>query len=250
MAAQQGFQYEINAADFLKPLGVVPKEFIPAGAGHDQPDLMIQAGGVSSGCELKITDASAGSLVLKWDPSNKRQPWSFGDISKTDTEKLFIVDLAIRSGALERINKEWKGQPAKFSPLAKSMSKEEMYKYDIGTFKDLKADIDSKEIEVYYNKKKTYYVNIGTHGFFLFGRKDELKLNSKAMKHGLDKVPMFSNSSRAWYRARVQYKGGGNYQFTFELQFKVQVKSPYNIAPITKGSVTIDKRAAKLHILL
>jgi hypothetical protein len=42
MAAQQGFQYEINAAKVLKPMGLVPKSFVPAGAGHDQPDLMLE----------------------------------------------------------------------------------------------------------------------------------------------------------------------------------------------------------------
>ena len=42
MAAQQGFQYEINAAKALKPIGLVPKNFVPAGAGHDQPDLMLE----------------------------------------------------------------------------------------------------------------------------------------------------------------------------------------------------------------
>lgn len=250
MAAQQGFQYEINAANFLKPMGVVPKAFRPAGAGHDQPDLIIQSEGVESGCELKITDASAGSLVLKWDPSNKRTPWSFGDISKDDTEKVFIRDLAIRSGAVDAINRSWKKAPAKFSPIAKTMTKEESYKYDLNTFKDIKGDIPAKEIEDYYNKKDTYYVNVGTHGFYLFGRKDNLKLNSKATKHSMDKVPLFGSSAKAWYRARVQYKGGGNYQFTFEMQFKILTKSPYNIAPIMKGSVTIDKRAAALHILL
>ena len=42
MAAQQGFQYEINAAKILKPMGLVPQSFVPAGAGHNQPDLMLQ----------------------------------------------------------------------------------------------------------------------------------------------------------------------------------------------------------------
>ena len=42
MAAQKGFIYEENTADFLKPAGIVPQSFKPAGAGHDQPDLMIQ----------------------------------------------------------------------------------------------------------------------------------------------------------------------------------------------------------------
>jgi aminopeptidase C len=52
MAAQQGFQYEINASNLLKKYGIVPKDFRPAGAGHDQPDLMIMKGNQKAGCEL------------------------------------------------------------------------------------------------------------------------------------------------------------------------------------------------------
>ena len=48
MAAQKGFIYEENTADFLKPAGIVPQNFMPAGAGHDQPDLMIQFKGQRS----------------------------------------------------------------------------------------------------------------------------------------------------------------------------------------------------------
>ena len=37
----------------------------------------------------------------------------------------------------------------------------------------------------------------------------------------LKKVPRFSVSSKALWRARVQAKGGGNYQFTFEMGFRI-----------------------------
>ena len=63
VTAQQGFQYEKNAADILKPLGIVPKNFSPAGAGSDVPDLMIEKDGKQAGCELKISAASAGSGI-------------------------------------------------------------------------------------------------------------------------------------------------------------------------------------------
>ena len=85
MAAQQGFQYEINAAKVLKPLGLVPNNFKPAGAGHDQPDLMLLYKNQEAGCELKITAASAGSLVLKYDFAKKA--WGFGNIKPDEDEK-------------------------------------------------------------------------------------------------------------------------------------------------------------------
>ena len=42
MAAQKGYEYEKNVAAILKKLDITPKNFQPAGAGHDQPDLMIK----------------------------------------------------------------------------------------------------------------------------------------------------------------------------------------------------------------
>ena len=65
-APQQGFVYEKNAADTIKKFNVVPNNFTPAGAGSDIPDLRIQKNGVKAGGELKITAASAGSLVMKY----------------------------------------------------------------------------------------------------------------------------------------------------------------------------------------
>jgi hypothetical protein len=100
-AAQQGFRYEVNAATALKVFGIVPRSFVPAGAGHDQPDLMIQKDGVQAGCELKITAASAGSLVLKYNSGK----WSIGNPNETDEEKLFIMDLAKEVGIIDQINR-------------------------------------------------------------------------------------------------------------------------------------------------
>ena len=113
MAAQQGFQYEENAAKILKKKGIVPKNFQPAGASHDQPDLMLEHKGEQSGCELKITAASAGSLVLKYDSKDKRNPWKFGDISEDDAEKVFIRDLAKEVKLFTIIKKKWEEVPLK-----------------------------------------------------------------------------------------------------------------------------------------
>lgn len=246
MAVHQGFQYEENAAKFLKPLGVTPKSFQTAGARSDQPDLMIKKTADSDnravGCELKITAASAGSLVLQWNAKTKK--WHFNEIDKSDVEKVFLRDLAVSSGALAEINKQWKDAPARYSPLydAKESNKRKAYDKDLKRFRDIKGEISGTNVEKYYNTKKTYYVNIGTHGFYLLGPSDPLKLN----KDATPAVPRFSQSARTIYRARVQYKGGGSYQFTFELQFGGITASPYNIAPVTRGSVTIDKRSAEL----
>ena len=244
--AQQGFVYEENVAKYLKPLGLVPTSFTPAGAGSDQPDLMLLYNDDKQGCELKITDASAGSLVLKYYP-DRRQPWGFGDIKADDKEKIFISGLADQVKLFVEIGKKWNKRPykvekkyqdKKWNATAGKMTPRERYNRDHKLFKELKGEIPATHIEKYYNKKATYYVNVGTHGFYMMGNKNP---------YGLRGVPRFSSSAKALWRARVQAKGGGNYQFTFEMGFRITKKSPYNIGPIRgKGNVSINTDAVDL----
>lgn len=247
MAAQQGFQYEKNAADLLKPMGLVPMDFIPAGAGHDQPDLMLLYKGKKSGCELKISAASAGSLVIKYDSKDKQNPWKFGDIKASDEEKMFISDLAKEVGLFKIIKKQWKEIPFKrdkdllWEATAGKLTPQQRYERDRDTFGDIRGEIPATKIEEYYNKKDTWYVNVGTHGFYMMGTKNPLKLKD---------VPTFGQSAKATYRARVQYKGSGNYQFTFEMQFSMKAKSPFNIAPVDGKSVVIQKAKLDLSCFL
>jgi hypothetical protein len=249
MAAQQGFQYEVNAANVLKPLGFVPKNFVPAGAGHEQPDLILEHKKKKAGCELKITAASAGSLVMKYDTKDKKNPWKFGSIKKDDDEKQFIADLAEEVGLFDIIKKQWKEVPFKrdkddlWEATAGKLTPQQRYERDRDTFKDIKGEISATKIEEYYNKKDTFYVNVGTHGFYLMGKKNPL---------GLKGVPTFGSSAKATYRARVQYKGGGTYQFTFEMQFSIPAakKSPFNIAPVDGKSVNIIKKDLNLSCFL
>ena len=183
MVARQGFQYEINAVNILKPMGLVPTNFMPAGASHDQPDLMLLYKGVEAGCELKISAASAGSLVLKYDISNKANPWKFSDIKQDDVEKIFIRDLATKVGFFKIVNQKWNEVPFKrdkdalWEATAGKLTPRKRYERDLSIFKDIKGEIPASEIEQYYNRKKTYYVNVGTHGFYLFGTQNPLRLN-------------------------------------------------------------------------
>ena len=241
--AQQGFQYEKNAATVLKDLGFCPQNFQPAGAGHNQPDLMLLYKNQTAGCELKITAASAGSLVLKYDIKNKSNPWSFGNIKSDEEEKIFIRDLAKEINLFEVIKKQWKEIPFKrdkddlWLATAGTLTARQRYERDLKNFPDIKGEIAASKIENYYNKKDTYYVNIGTHGFYLMGNKNPFDLKG---------VPTFGNSAKAIYRARVQYKGSDTYQFTFEMQFSMKNKSPYNIAPTNGKNVNIIKNNLNL----
>ena len=109
-------------------------------------------------------------------------------------------------------------------------------------FKEISETLPGSVISDYYEKKKTYYVNVGTNGFYIFGRKDPNKINEHCKEKGITKVPSFANSADVKYRVRVQPKGGGNFQYTFELSFSIKKSnnSPYNIGPIAGGgNVTI-----------
>ena len=233
-APQQGFKYEENVVDVLKPLGFVPSYFIPAGAGHDQPDLMLLHNGIEAGCELKISAASAGSLVMK----KVAGIWMVGKQDEKDEEKLFISQLAEELGIIDMIEKKWKADPYKFTQDPKikeeveGLDKRQIYSAELKRFPEIKGKINPTKIEEYYNKKKTYYVNVGTHGFYLLGKKNPLKLKG---------IPTFGSAASAGFRARVQAKGGGTYQFTFEMSFSIKSssKSPYNIGPVSGKSVQI-----------
>ena len=57
------------------------------------------------------------------------------------------------------------------------LDKRAIYSKELARFPELKGVIPATKIEQYYNQKKTYYVNIGTHGFYLLGSKNPLKLS-------------------------------------------------------------------------
>jgi hypothetical protein len=241
MATQQGFLYETNVVKFLKKKKLVESSFVPAYAKSDVPDLVIKSNGTAVNVELKISAASGGSLVLKYDLSKKE--WSFGDISPENEEKMFLANLATEVGALREINKQWKLMPLKTDPQRTAVKPN--YDVDRKKFREIRKSIPATNMEDYYNKKKTYYLNIGSHGFFLLGGADPNRLNARLKKAGMKPIPRFGTSATLDYRVRVQPKstGGKTYQFTFELSFRIPVnsKSPYNIAPLSgkKGDVTV-----------
>lgn len=204
------------------------------GANSKHPDVILQRNGIISGCELKIKSASGGSLVMKY-IHNK---WCIGKEDETNEEKLFLINLAKECDVLDEIERTWFEEPYKFSAdesLKKQihgLSKKEIYNAEYNRFPEIKKSISGTKIEKYYNKKDSYYINVGTHGFYMLGNRNPLFLKN---------IPFFSDCSDAFYRNRVQYKGRGGYQFTFELGFNITEMSPYNIAPIvSRTDVAID----------
>lgn len=264
--AQQGFQYEKNVATLLKEWGLVEKSFNPAGSTSDTADLVMVWKKKPVNVELKITAASGGSLALQW---NKNKKWHFSDDIKNNSEKVFLAELAYDCGAMNQINSNWKGFPAKFAQTSSTIKEEKfiaslykeaktrpqkdnIYNRELEIFEELNKELSGKVISDYYKMKKTYYVNIGTNGFFRFGNDDPSKINENCRKRKIAEVPVFANAAKVKWRTRVQAKGGGNWQYTFELSFSVSKSnnSPYNIGPIDGNSVNIQKSKLSLDCFL
>ena len=121
---------------------------LQAGSGSDQPDLMLEYKDKTAGCELKITDASAGSLVLKYNPKDKK--WGFGTIKENEKEKLFIKELADFVNLFDNINDSWKETPYKVDKVfqddkwkatAGKLSNRERYERALKLFPDVKGEI-------------------------------------------------------------------------------------------------------------
>jgi len=251
---QEGFLYEQNAWKALKPFDVVGRP--PAGAAHDRPDLELKVGKVTTGVELKNSPTTAGSLVMQYYDGE----WHFGPTNK-DIEKEFMKAVGMKVKILDRMNKEWKKPVLQYKNGAKfylgADDPRAAYAIDIakfgGTGGDLYEPVPNKLISGYYNTKKTYYLNVGSHGFFLFNNSDPLDLNARLKKAKLALIPDFSSprSAETKVRVRVHYKGAGSYQFSFTLQFGRVMKSPYNIAPIKQGSSSmIDVQKLKRDAIL
>ena len=240
--AQEGFIYEQNAWKALKPYGITGRP--PAGASHDRPDLELKVGKITTGVELKNAPTTAGSLVMQYYDGE----WHFGPTGG-DEEKEFMKGIGLKADILSRMNKEWKNPVLQYENGTKTYigadEPRRAYAMDIAKFGgkggDLYEPVPNKLISGYYNKKKTYYMNVGTHGLFTLNKIDPLDLNAKLKKAKLPSIPDFSTpqSAETKIRVRVHYKGGGQYQFSFTLQFGKVKKSPYNIAPIRLGSSSL-----------
>jgi len=237
---QRGFDYEHNVAKTLKRYNLVQHNFRPAGNRSDQPDLMLNYRNEKQPYELKLKAASAGSLVLRW----KDGSWGF-DEDRDDPEKIFIQSLAKDINLLTILNKKWTATPYKrdrdhlWEATAGKISPSDRYKRDKDNFHELVGTIPPSAVESYYNRKNTYYINIGTHGFFQLGNRDPYNLKT---------LPTFRNSAVTQWRARVQAKEPTRYQFTFELAFWMNKKSVYNIGPVLGNGPKIDTSRLNLSV--
>lgn len=247
--SQQGFEYEKNVTKILKPLGIVPRGFNPAGATA-KPDVLLQHNNKKAGCELKLKPQSGGSLVLKFDVKNIKKPWSFGDIDRNDDEKIFVEGMVEKLRIMDLINKNWTGaipmlrdRDELWEATAGKMTRQERYEHDRENFKEFTGEIAATQIEKYYNIKGEHYINIGTHGFYTLGNDNPLDLYD---------VPLFSKRAKANYRVRVKQTHNFYYRFIFEMAFYMPAaaKSPFNIGPTDGKNPRVIKNAMDLRCFI
>lgn len=270
MAVQQGFVYEENTTKFLKRYNL--SDGIVAGASHSRPDLMLTVRNQKAGCELKISPTAGGSLVIKA-YERKTPQWQFGEIDHDETEKLFLMNLAKSTGVLNEINKKWNkpvfniaDRTPEFERKMLSIPLRDRYKTDLAICPDIRIEMPANAMTKYYNLKDTYYINVGTHGFYLLGSKDPLELNKRMKAINQKSIPRFEDVCKITARVRCQSKGvtkaeaaekskgvigAQGYQFTFTIEFSLpKNSSSYNIAPISGSSVSILESKANFTCLL
>jgi len=257
--AQEGFLYEENVAKALKKKKWVKSNYTPAGASSNRPDLDLFIDNKEYGCELKKDLASAGSLVIHHIGKGK---YEFGD-TEGSPEKEFMKGLGMKAGILRKLSSTWgelflhKTRDEKWKAMVRryGYSLKERYEWDRDNATDIYFPLPKNTISSYYNIKYTYYINVGSHGFFLLGNKDPAGLN----KYADPIIPLWDNNHTAILRTRVQSKGvtkaskeednkgwpnagAQGYQVTMEISFKSVSTSPYNIGPVVGKSAVIDEK--------
>jgi len=255
--AQEGFLYESNAYNALQKYNISYGG--TAGASSDKPDLtVINRKGKTSGVELKINPTAAGSLVLKY----YNGKWDYGEYAGSP-EKEFLYSIGEKYNLMREMNTSgshgaaWRQNiPALQNDssgnkiLAPGIKdKATAYKRDIANFggdAEIHINVTAKAVCDYYNAKDCYYINVGTHGFFLLNKKDPLGLNKELTTLGYPKINDFANSASCKIRVRCQLKSSSrsDYQFVMTLQFSRVTSQQYNIAPLRRGSKSLIDTAS------
>lgn len=216
MAGKAGFLYEAKIQDIFKKNKIAPAGFRPAGSDPDAPDAMFIYKGKQYKLEIKLdkkVDYGQGSL----DYDLKKDKWILGGQNTPAAQHMreFLESLGVLK--LVNSNKGWGGlgPPRKFT-VPFSQYKKEDVDYDYKHFTDRFIPIPNyRAVADYYNKKQTYYIQIGGHGLFHMG-KDPARIGTTEFKPKL--------------KVRIRLKRGGsnpiyNYRFSTAIQSDTVNKS-------------------------
>lgn len=244
--SKKGFIYEQNVARYLANKGLARRG--NAGSKSDRPDIILKQRGLTAGCELKIHGKSAGSLRLHYD----NKVWHFAEDPEHALEKEVLRNLSSKYGILDIINRRWKA-PAKWDTSRKMTSYERM-EIDKGQFPEINVPVGAWELGHYYNAKDTWYLNIGSAGFYLLSKRDPLYINKKLKTRKDELVPLFADNGSATCNCRLQIKdtSRGNYGFILALRVRVPVlgRSPYNIGALLGDGPDLDYMRTNIKCLL
>lgn len=243
MSRNRGHEYEWLVYNHLVSVNGRYVKDVPAG-NLNRPDLLISNGKkVFSGCELKISPKASGSITFNY----TKKGWQLNLTKTSSPETVFLHNIAKEIDLLSIVRKDWLGKPLRSIPVdprTLRMTKKAIYESDHRKFPDIYVHtIKPIVISRYYNIKETYYMNVGTHGFYLLGGKDPLGLNARLSQHGMPPIPKFELFlENVKGRARVQYKGHDkNHEFTFSLVMGKLKPSIYNLAGVKNpSSVVLD----------
>lgn len=254
----EGYLYEDNTVRFLKKKKLADANYRPAGADYSRPDIEFLCNGKSYGAELKKRITTAGQVALNY--KNATNTFDFSQNNPTD-EKLYLIDLAIRSNVLNLIRSKWRkpiwacmDRDYKWKKRWEDAGKpnlEERHRQDIENAPEFYIPVASTSISGYYKAKDTHYFQLGTHGFYLLGRDDPAGLNIGQNPP----IPLWENNHECRIRVRIKtndIKGAmlreqqrndptiaPGYTPSIELTMRRITKSFYNIAPVTVNTATI-----------
>jgi hypothetical protein len=114
---------------------------------------------------------------------------------------------------------------------------------------EIHVNVSSSSVQSYYNTKECFYMNVGSHGFYLLGTSDPLDLNRKLKLLKAEPIPVFNFP--VFIRCRCQPKGGGSYNFNMVQTMKSAAHSPYNLLPMNStGSINMREANLKANQIL
>ena len=218
----RGFAYEKKINDLLKKYKISPRNFRPAGSDSNAPDALIVKMAKEYKTEIKLElDVDFGQGALDYDV--KTGVWSIGMKTKTPAAQ-HMREMLMIAKVSEIVNREWGklGAPRRFTVPNDKFLKEDS-DYDQKTFKDKIIRVNNDPITAYYNKKDTYYIQVGGgYGFYYMGK---------------DIAGFGCSEFRPVVQVRIRRKRGGsmplyNYRFSTAL----------NVTSLPKSNMDLDNK--------
>ena len=217
----RGIIYENRVNASLKKYNLLPKFFKGAGSDSNKPDSIIVKLADEYKTEIKLmlkVDFGQGAL----DYNVKTGLWSIGTRTKTPAAEE-MREILMMAKVPDLVNREWGklGAPRKFTVPLDKFTKEDS-DYDQKTFKDKNIRVDGDPITKYYNRKDTYYIQIGNgYGFYYMGK---------------DIAGFGCSEFKPTVEVRIRRKRGGsmpyhNYRFSTAL----------NVVALQRSNMDLDK---------